>query len=123
MMNEIKDLLKKKAAGGYKPMSKMEQDSKMEMLDELENLADEGIAKKMQKVTVAAPDQEGLKAGLEIAEDKVEEMGESEGLGEVEEESDEMDSSLPEMKQDMSSEEIDKMMKHLEKMKLKKMNG
>jgi hypothetical protein len=34
-----------------------------------------------------------------------------------------MDSSLPEMKQDMSSEEIDNMMKHLEKMKLKKMNG
>jgi len=119
MMNEIKDLLKKKAAGGYKPMSKMEQDSKMEMLDELEGLADEGIASKMKKVTVAAPDDESLEAGLKMAQSEVENM-DSDGLGE-QPSPDDVDGTMPEMKPDMSTDEIDSMMKHLQSMKLKKM--
>lgn len=56
-------------------MAKMK--AKMEVIEELRQMAadmmGEGLKNGMSKVTVAADDEEGLKEGLEMAEDVVEE--------------------------------------------------
>jgi len=58
-----------------KDMEKMK--AKMEVIEELRNMASsmmgEGMEEGMNQVTVAADDEAGLKAGLEMAEDVVEE--------------------------------------------------
>jgi hypothetical protein len=62
------------------PMMKSKIKAKMEVLQELMDMADQsetsGLMDDMQQVTVAAPDKEGLVEGLEKAEDIMGEMPE-----------------------------------------------
>jgi hypothetical protein len=89
----------------------MKKNAKMEVLKELRKMASDMMAEDlkggMKKVTVAAKDEEGLKEGLEKAEDMLEErMG---------------DFDMPDMEEedDMEMSDEDEMMKKL-KMKMMK---
>lgn len=98
MMPELKELIKKKAKEG-KFLSEDEKAAKMEMLNGVkeilgESMSDKLKGAKMQKVTVASPTPEGLKAGLEKAEDVVEEKLASD---ESEDEEEDMMEDKPEM--------------------------
>lgn len=76
----LKELLKKKAQEG-KYLKDDELEAKKSVVDEMEGLADQAMAGKLKglkKVTVAAPDEESLEEGLEVAKKKVEEMGDLE---------------------------------------------
>ena len=101
----------KKALGPKKAINPMEKEAKLDALKAMKKAAGGVMAdefKNMQKVTVAAPDSEGLKAGLEKAEDvvdKAEDMKSEEG------EDSEME--IPE-----SVEEIDALMQKLMEKKL-----
>jgi len=118
-MDELKKLMMKKAKEGkmIKPDSD-EARAKGSVLNELEDIADQGMAKKLQKVTVAAPDTESLKEGLEMAEDKVE------GMSEMGEMGDEMGEGMdyeeePEIDLDsLSPEQLEEMIQELEAKKL-----
>lgn len=82
----MKDMLEKMMMKSDEPtksksgMSEMEKQAKMDVLMELLGLADSEMGNRvksgmdeMQKVTVAAPDEKSLLAGLEKAEDVLEE--------------------------------------------------
>ena len=76
-----KKMLKAMMAGeDSDPMMKAKLKAKMDVLQELMAMAEEGetsgLMDDMQKVTVAAPDAEGLKEGLEKAEDMMGSMPE-----------------------------------------------
>lgn len=53
--------------------------AKMEVIEELRKMASEmmgeGMGDSMKKVTVASPSEEGLKKGLDLAEDTLESQG------------------------------------------------
>lgn len=99
-------------------MDEMKKKAKMKVVGDLRNMAMDmmgsDLGKHMEgakKVTVASKDTEGLKAGLEKAEDLVEGMPEEGG---EETPSEEM-SDLEEM--DLSAEEIEEMMRILQEKK------
>lgn len=82
MMEKFKQMLKKKAQEG-KFISDEDKAARQEMIDEIRAMAQDSMGsdlkkiKDMKKVTVASDSAEGLKAGLEKAEDVVEaKMGE-----------------------------------------------
>jgi hypothetical protein len=74
MKEKFKQLLMKKKMEG-KMLNPEQAKAKMDVLEELMGLAEEGMGDKLRglkKVTVAAPDKEGLKEGLEKAENILE---------------------------------------------------
>jgi len=80
MQGKFKELLMKKAKEG-KTISPEKAKEKMSVLDELSSMMGGEMADKlkgMKKVTVAAKDSEGLKAGLEKAEEVIEDSEEME---------------------------------------------
>lgn len=99
MNGKFKELLMKKAKEG-KTISPEKAKEKMSVLDELTGMMGGEMADKlkgMKKVTVAAKDSEGLKEGLEKAEEVLEDSEEME-------ESEDMDYS------EMSKEELIEML-------------
>lgn len=104
-MKELMKLMEKKKSG--KPMDEGYKKAKMTMLqalkDDMSGMMGNEM-KGMKKVTVAAPDEEGLKEGLNKAEELME--------GKEELAKDDM-----EMDEEMSPEECDAMIKMLEKKK------
>jgi hypothetical protein len=87
MKGKLLEILKKKAREG-KTIDKnsKEYKAKEDVLNEIKELMSESIAGKlkgMKKVTVAADTVEGLKAGLEKAEDVIEAKEESSGKEEM----------------------------------------
>jgi hypothetical protein len=131
-MKSLKEMIKKKMEAG----DMMPEKSKKAMenvLKELDDLADEGMAGKLQKVTVASDSEEGLKKGLEMAEDKVEEMSEdsdsslSEDLDSMAEgaKKDERDDYMAQSSDSdddydsMSEEDLERKIKELEELKSK----
>ncbi len=84
MMDKFDKLLEKKG----KKISPLEQKAKMDVLSDLKGQASDMMGEKLggiKKVSVAAPDKEGLKEGLEKAEELLEEMpnGEEKPEGEL----------------------------------------
>ena len=72
---DLKELLKKKLKGKDAPLDETQKKAKLSILDEILAAADEAMGdglKGLKKVTVAAPTAEGLKEGLEKAEEAVE---------------------------------------------------
>lgn len=121
-MKGLKELIAKKLKSGS-VLDEGMKSSKMSVLDELENLADEGIADSMKKVTVAAPDSESLEAGLEMAQDSVGEFDEmaDDMVEESIEEGDMVESEdLEDDLEDMDIEELEEL---LASIKAKKMGA
>lgn len=76
MFDDFKKLLEKKKQEG-KQMSPERLEAKQKVLSELRGMANESIGKDLpglKKVTVASDSDEGLKEGLDKAEEVVEEM-------------------------------------------------
>jgi len=102
MMPAFKELLLKKAKEG-KFLSEEDKAAKMDVLNGIKDIMSGEMgktlsgAKGMKKVIVASPTEEGLKEGLDVAEDKLEEGLDSES---EDEESCQncQDSSCPECK-------------------------
>jgi hypothetical protein len=87
MKEKFKELLLKKKAEG-KTLNPEQAEMKMKLLEELMGIAEEGMGEKlkgMKKVTVAAPDKEGLEKGLEKAQEVIENSEELEEESEDEE--------------------------------------
>jgi translation initiation factor IF-2 len=101
----------KKVLGPKKAINPMEKEAKLDALKAMKKAAGSVMAdefKNMNKVTVAAPDTESLKMGLEKAEDVVDQAEDLEPS-----ESEESEAELPE-----SVEEIDALMQKLMEKKL-----
>lgn len=125
---KLEDLMKM-SKGEEDPKDMMKAKAKMEVIQELRKMASdmmgEGIKDGMQKVTVASDNPEGLKEGLEMAEDVVEEGPEA--MMAKESESYEPEDSAMEMMDDedddmevaMSPEEIDEKIARLLEIKEK----
>lgn len=122
-------MMKKKKEG--KELSGVEKDAKMKVVHDLKSMADEIMSDKlsgMKKVTVASDSKEGLKEGLEKAEEILEAAPESEETEESEE-APEMEASeemeAPETDEEMDEATLDakleKLMAIKEKLKAKKM--
>ena len=83
MMEKFKKMLMQKAKEG-KFLSEEDKSAKMDILNEIKGLAESEMGndlkkvKGMKKVMVASPTQEGLKEGLEKAEEVVEQKMDSE---------------------------------------------
>jgi len=80
MAKSLAELIKKKMREG-KEMPKEMMDAKSRILSEIEDMADEGMAGKMSKVSVMSDSPEGLKEGMEIAEEKLDELKDKEEEG------------------------------------------
>jgi TATA-binding protein-associated factor Taf7 len=127
MMEEFMKLLAKKAREQKGPMHGPKMDAKAAMAKELSDSLGSDIMdgiKGMKKVTVASNSEEGLKEGLEKAEDVLESKSEDESEDEVEERDSDM--SEDDMEKDEESEssdsiesEIAKLEKELEDKKKK----
>jgi hypothetical protein len=119
-MKDLKDILGKKAK-----LDPMEKDAKLAAIKGMRKMAGDMMAddmKSMKKVTVAAPDQEGLEAGLEKAKEVVE--SEEGPMHEMSESSDEDSSEMDSMiEQCESPEEIDQLMAKLAEKKAALMKG
>jgi hypothetical protein len=105
MMKMLKKLLEEKGQSEMDPSAKKAKES---VLQEISDMAGKSLGedvKGLKKVSIMSDSPEGLKAGLEKAEEMVEPK-------ESEEESDDMEG--------MSDEEIDMLMKKLEELKAKK---
>lgn len=104
----MKDL--KEYLGEKKKLDPTEKEAKLAAVKNMRKMAGDMMAdemKGMQKVTVAAPDSQSLKAGLEKAEEAVEDMPEMENEMESEDDSQELLDSC------QTPEQIDEMMKKL----------
>lgn len=110
-MKAFKELLQKKAKAG-KVLSEDDIASKKEVLSDLKSQMEEQMAeglkgmKGLKKVTVASDSPEGLKEGLEKAEEVVEKLP-GEESEETESEEMEDESEDEEMSEEMSEDEID----------------
>lgn len=119
-MDKMAKLLEKKKKDGQE-MDPLYKKSKMSVLESLRDQMS-GMMKgdlegaKLKKVEVAAPDSEGLAAGLDKAKDLVKKMPED--AMEMPEES--SDDELMEACADKSADELDQMIKKLEMMKKEK---
>ena len=101
MMKDIKELIAQKLKK-KEIMGDQKKKAHEEMIDSLGSMADEAMKDdlhkhKMEKVTVMAKDKEGLKSGLEKAEDILENMP---GSKTDEEMTEDMDSDMEEVAED-----------------------
>lgn len=106
-MDDLKELLAKKMKDQKEPMSENKKNAKMSVLQDLKKMMDDSIAgdlKGLKKVTVASDSKEGLKEGLEKAEDVIE------GQEEMEEEETMDDMDL----EQASPEELQEMLKMIQ---------
>ena len=75
-MKDLLEMLMMDRGEGYEEMDPREMQAKMEVLKELFEMAmaksGEDVANGMSKMTVMAPDKEGLMEGMEHAEDMME---------------------------------------------------
>lgn len=113
-MKDLKELL-----GAKKKIDPIEKEAKLNAVKGMRKMAGDMMAddmKSMKKVTVAAPDQEGLEAGLEKAKDVVEEMPE------MEDESPE-DEMMEVVESCETPEDIDKLIAKLNEKKLELAKG
>jgi hypothetical protein len=114
----LKALMKKK-----KSMSDTEKDAKKSVLGDLKKMAEGVMGEKikgLKKVSVSSDSPEGLKAGLEKAEEIIgSEVDERpEGEEEIEESEDSMfEESKDESEESLSEEELDKQIQELMKKK------
>lgn len=125
MMDEFKQLLmKKKQAQGDKPMDEHKMKAKADMAKSLSDMLGSDITEDMKqssgvkKVTIASDSTEGLKHGLEKAEDIIDPIAEDseEEESEDSEESEIADNASPEELQDKIAE----LEKQLEELKSSK---
>ncbi len=72
LKDKFVELLKKKLKDGDSKLSENEQKAKGKALGDLMSMAHEAMGKGIKKVEVSAPSAEGLKEGLEKAEEIVE---------------------------------------------------
>ena len=113
-MKDLKELL-----GAKKKIDPIEKEAKLAAVKGMRKMAGDMMAddmKSMKKVTVAAPDQEGLEMGLEKAQDVVEEMPE------MEDESPE-DEMMEVVESCETPEDIDKLIAKLNEKKLELAKG
>jgi len=113
-MKDLKELL-----GAKKKIDPIEKEAKLAAVKGMRKMAGDMMAddmKSMKKVTVAAPDQEGLEAGLEKAKDVVEEMPEMEDESPEDEMMEVVDSCE-------TPEDIDKLIAKLNEKKLELAKG
>lgn len=75
MMDRFKEILKEKAKEG-KFLSEDEKAAKMDILKELKEMAHGSMSDDLKKITIASDSEEGLKAGLEKAEEVLEKKSE-----------------------------------------------
>ena len=126
-MDKFEKLLQKKKKD--KPMSDVAKDAKMSVVKDLQQMASDamrtGLKGGLKKVTVASDSPEGLKAGLEKAEEIVEKKDEMEG-DEEETELEEAREDLPMTQasedddmEDCTEEELDMKLAKLMEMKKK----
>ena len=124
MMKMLKKMMEDKA-GDAPSFAPGEKDAKMEVLKEIRDLCakelGEGV-KGVKKVTVAAPDAEGLKMGLKKAEDLVGGADEEAGEDPAEEaaETPAEESAEQDELGDMSNDEIDALLAKLQAKKAAK---
>jgi hypothetical protein len=115
-MDKIAKIIEKKKKDGQE-MDPLYKKSKMSVLESLRDQMSEmikGDLEGMKKVEVAAPDSEGLEAGLEKAKEIVEEMPEDEEM--VAPEMDEK-ALMEAYQKEPSKENLEKLMACLEKKK------
>lgn len=117
MMDKMDKLKKKKS----KEMSPTEKDAKMSVVESLRDMASKAMGDKLQglkKVTVASDSKEGLKKGLEKAEDllnnlpeaaAMKEKGQENPMSEVEESSDPFSDLEEESSEESESSENEEM--------------
>lgn len=101
----MKMLMDKKRSG--KELQPGEKEAKMKVIKDLRQMAEQIMKddiKGMKKVTVASPTQEGLKEGLEKAEDILE--SNSEEMSEESEESEESEDMSEEYAEESEDEEM-----------------
>ena len=113
-MKDLKELL-----GAKKKIDPIEKEAKLSAVKGMRKMAGDMMAddmKSMKKVTVAAPDQEGLEMGLEKAQDVVE------GMPEMEDESPE-DEMMEVVESCETPEDIDKLIAKLNEKKLELAKG
>jgi hypothetical protein len=113
MMKDLEKMLMSKKDKGE--MSEQEMQAKMEVLQELLQMAQEAMGSKvkggldeMQKVSVMAPDKESLTKGLDLAKEvaaEAPELTEEEPKEESEEKSEDPMAALAEAKAEEASEE------------------
>lgn len=114
MMDEFMKLLAKKAKEQKGPMHGPRMDAKAAMAKELSDSLGSDImdgVKEMKKVTVASDSEEGLKEGLEKAEDVLESKMEKE----EDESEEEMEDSEEEMEDEKESPDLESEIAKLEK--------
>lgn len=108
-MNDFKKLL-----GAKKTIDPVEKEAKLSAIKGMKKMAGDMMAddmKSMKKVTVAAPDEQSLEAGLDKAKEIVGNPGEMSEYGDSE---DMPDNHMEEMIEEMQSpEEIDELMQKL----------
>lgn len=121
-MEDMKKLLGKKD----KNVDPMKKEAKLSALkglkSEMSSMMQDGLKGKMNKVTVAAPDKEHLKEGLDKAKEIVEEVPGDEHEAEDQEQEDTPEIAAAEQAMEavapkMNAEEIDAMIKMLSEMK------
>lgn len=97
-------------------MDPLDKEAKLSAISEMKKMAEDAMSEKLgslKKVTVAAPDEESLKEGLEKAEDIVESK-----LGEDDSEMEDSEEEGSEVAE-MSEEELDKKIQELLALKSK----
>lgn len=132
MDSMLKKIMERK--GNKKPLSPVEKDAKMSVVEEMRKMAQEAMGDKLKglkKVTVASNDPEGLEEGLDKAKDLIGEMPKEDEEGSEDEMSElspedahkaeeEMSMSDDDSDSDMSEDDLDaKIQKLMELKKLK----
>lgn len=115
MKNFEKMLQKRK---GHKEMSDTEMEAKKSVIEHMRDMAAGMMGdnlKSLKKVTVASDSEEGLKKGLEKAEDIIDQKMDDEG-----EDEEEMEADSEEMSEEELNAKLEKLMALKEKMKAKK---
>lgn len=117
---DLKELMKMAGASKEEGMGDDKVKAKMRVIHDLREMASdmmsEGLDEGLKKVTVASDDEEGLKEGLEMAEDIVEEGApESDSYG--------IDDYHAGDSDDMSADDIEAKIAELMEMKRKMMEG
>lgn len=115
-MDKLEKLLMKKKAG--KEMSPIEREAKMGVVGDMRKMASEAMGDKLkglQKVTVAAPDKDGLEMGLDKAQELLSAHQQPEDTEEGSEESEDHMDMHPE--EELSEDELDEKLQHLMELK------
>jgi hypothetical protein len=118
-MKHFKEYLASKAKEGQSKMDPKESKAKMEMLDHLSGLMKDHMSNGLKKVTVASDSKEGLEKGLEKAKEVVDKAPmESEEASE-DESCDESPMEESSEEDNMSPEELDQLIAHLQEKRSK----